>query len=179
MNDLIKQYVKYKQCTIRERAEPSDCWQTSCFPGKLEESNTGSVGLTFNTGLSAQSYLHSIPEGYASPTGAQSGTTEGHGIRGTRDAGQGGYRISPRNKEPTTVHIKYVPSTQERGPVHTRYKPQSSKSICTATTFQNGGYSNVKRSGQTRRLASQGGSERCLFYHPYPPRSQSFPKVPA
>ena len=80
------------------------------------------------------------------PTGVQLGTTEGHGIRGTRDAGQGGYRIRPENQEPTTVHINHVPGTQERGPVQTCYKPQSSKSICTTSTFQNGEYSNVKRS---------------------------------
>ena len=58
----------------------ADCWQTSCFPGKLEESKTGSVGLTHSTGLSARSYLHSIPEGCTLPTGVQSGTAEGHGI---------------------------------------------------------------------------------------------------
>ena len=42
-----------------------------------------------------------------------------------------------------------------------------------ASAFRNGGYLNVKIFAQTRRLASQGGYERCLLYHPYPPQSQS------
>ena len=122
----------------------ADCCQTSCFPRKLEESNTGSVGLTHSTGLSARPYLHSIPEGCTLPTGVQSGTAEGHGIRGTRDDGQGGYRISQRNTEPTTVHIKHVPGTQERGPVQTRYKPQSSKSIIRSQHFKMEGIQMLK-----------------------------------
>ena len=83
--------------------------------------------------------------------------------------------------EPTTPVAGFYSTVflvpREGGSVETGHQPQSPQLVGSTTTFQDGGYSHLKRAASQERLASQVGPEGCLLHCPDPSGSPEVPSV--
>ena len=139
--------------------DQTPCGQTGTLSAELADCHSGPK---HNPGLLDRPHIRTTTNVSAtSPSPFNRTTTTGEG-GSSRNAPEGSHQ---GNNPCKRVLLEPVPGPQEeRGPT-TSNKPQSSESICSEATFQNGGHPQSKGPVTARGLASQGRPEGCLLHH--------------
>ena len=168
----------YRVCHTSKSAKQSPGGgQASPLCGQLASSHCGPLGIEYCSGISnslpggtetgSDSSPLSVSSRSASPTAGRVGLT----------GKQRGYHSSGAHNTSGRFLLHRILGSKEGGSVETGHQPQSPQLVGSTTTFQDGGYSHLKRAASQERLASQVGPEGCLLHCPDPSGSPEVPSV--